>query len=127
MDCERACRLVVCRYELDEAILEVVTSNAQFMAIIVADFTDAVHSTPWIEDEISGDATGQAPAVVKLVCYTQSQLASLMNTTKYGERASFRDNIEEAKGAELRALRAVEPLQATVAEAASGCSMRTSA
>jgi len=117
MDCERARRLVVCRYELDEAILEVVTSNAQFMAIIVADFTDAVHSTPWIEDEISGDATGQASAVVKLVCYTQSQLAALMNTTKYGERASLRDNIEGAKGAELRALRAVEPLQATVAEA----------
>ena len=117
MDCERARRLVVCRYELDEAILEVVTSNPQFMAIIVADFTDAVHSTPWIEDEISGDATGQAPAVVKLVCYTQSQLAALMNTSKYGERASLRTHIEEAKGAELRALRAVEPLRASVAEA----------
>ena len=92
-----------------------VTSHPDFMTISIADYTGAVHSNPWIDEEMSGEAM-TAPTVVKLVAYTQKQLSTLVNDKNYAETA-LRRYVEEAKEKELCAMRKVEPLDASIDEA----------
>ena len=110
------CRSAHLILEVRGLVVEVETSHPAFTCCILADYGTIVHSTPHISRELTDDGTQLREStvpVLKLVCYTQALLSSVLRTDRYAHAIGYRKPVLDAKDTELKAVDALLPSTAT--------------
>jgi len=120
------CRSAHLILEIRGLVVEVETSHPAFSCCVLADYDTIMHSTPHIPRELTKDGTRLLEStvpVLKLVCYTQAGLSSVLRTDRYAHAIGYRNPVLEAKATELKAVDALLPSTAA-SPAECACTIR---